>query len=180
LPSAPGASCEPHVERDRHVHRSRAVAEVLTDQMTWTHLTDDAPGNWWHTTQTPQADVDAATVLGPLAQRLLNRAAEVLAPPPPARILSTLVFEAVSALLATTHGYNGECRIDQEDIAWANTHGGALHIIEHDDGTVTFTKEHRDQCPFVISSGTQDCDEDCYFIHPADMDKAGPHGTHVP
>lgn len=159
------------IERDFYHDQSLAVAEVLNDQMTWTCLVKDAPGNWWHATQTPRPHVDAAAVLGPLADRILHRAAEVLAPPPTPPTVSAHVLDAVSALLATTYGYDGELRITPEDITWASIHGGTLHVIEHADGSVTFTKQHRDQCPFVTSAGILDCDDECYFEHPADMER---------
>jgi hypothetical protein len=91
--------------------------------------------------------------------------------PPPAMILSPHIRNAVAALLATTYGYTGELRVTSEDIEWATTHGGTLHIVEHDDGSVTFTKQHRDECPFVATAGVRDCDDECYFLHPADMDR---------
>ncbi|KOX19261.1 hypothetical protein ADK67_33910 [Saccharothrix sp. NRRL B-16348] len=71
----------------------------------------------------------------------------------------------------TSYGFDAEHRIDPDDIAWAYTWGGALHVIEHPDGSVTFTKAHRDDCPFITSAGTQDCDVDCRFPHPADRNQ---------
>jgi hypothetical protein len=79
------------------------------------------------------------------------------------------MHSAVSALLATTYGFDAERRIDPNSIAWAHTHGGALHLIEHPDGCVTFTKAHRDICPFITSSGTEDCDDECAFECPVDV-----------
>lgn len=80
--------------------------------------------------------------------------------------MSPHVLNAVSALLATTHGYDAEHRLDGDEIIWATTHGGALHIIEHPDGSVTLTKAHRDECPFIVSKGSQDCDDECSFDPP--------------
>ncbi|WNV90201.1 hypothetical protein [Umezawaea sp. Da 62-37] len=159
------------VERDNYVNQSCAVAEVLNDQMTWTSLAADAPANWWHDTPKPSLTVHATTVLGPLTDTLLRRAAEILAAPPTTRTISPHVHGAISALLATSAGFNAEARIDPDDIDWAYTWGGALHIIEHPDGSVTFTKAHREDCPFITSRGAQDCDEDCYFPHPADVER---------
>src|SRR5207248_8507792 len=82
--------------------------------------------------------------------------------PPPTVTLSPHLYRAVSALLATSSGYNAECRIDPNDITWATDNGGTLHIFENPDGSVTFTKAHRDGCPFVASKGGQDCDDECY------------------
>ncbi|WP_158851197.1 hypothetical protein [Saccharothrix deserti] len=163
-----GRTVQARVERDFYINQSLAVAEVLNDQMTWTKLAAEAPGNWWHDTPTPRHDVHAVTVLGPLTEQLLRRAAEILAAPPTTVTVSPHVHGAISALLATSYGFDAEHRIDPDEIAWAYSHGGALHIIEHPDGSVTFTKAHRDDCPFITSAGTQDCDEDCYFEHPAD------------
>lgn len=163
-----GRTVRAHVERDFYLDQSLAVAEVLNDQMAWTSLAADAPGNWWHDTPTPRLDTHAVAVLGPLTERLLHRAAAILASPPTTQTLSPHVHGAISALLATSYGFNAERRIYPDDIDWAYTHGGALHIMEHTDGSVTFTKSHRDDCPFITNAGTQDCDEGCYFPHPAD------------
>jgi hypothetical protein len=156
------------VERDHYLNQSLAVAEVLNDRMTWTCLASDAPGNWWHDTAAPGLDIHADAILGPLTERLLCRAAEILASPPATQTLSLHVHGAISALLATSHGFDADVRIDPDDIAWAYAHGGALHIIEHPDGAVTFTKAHRGDCPFITSTGTRTCDEGCGFPHPAD------------
>ncbi|TVT16764.1 hypothetical protein FNH05_36570, partial [Amycolatopsis rhizosphaerae] len=80
---------------------------------------------------------------------------------------SRQVLDAVSGLLATTSGYDGEIRIDRDEIAWATSRGGQLHIIEHADGSVTFTKRHHDGCPFIISAGARSCPDDgCLFDDP--------------
>ncbi|MGH3630603.1 MAG: hypothetical protein ACRDRL_24585 [Sciscionella sp.] len=128
------------------------VAEVLAADMTWTHLADEAPNNWVHDTPSPSPTVHAATELGALADRLVHRAADILSPP------------------TTSYGYDGERRIDPDEIEWAITHGGTLHVIEHGDGSVTFTKRHRDHCPFVTSAGTQECGDRCVFEHPLKND----------
>jgi hypothetical protein len=161
-----GRTVRARVERDSYLDQSLALAEVLNDEMAWTSLAADAPGNWWHTTPPPSPEVRAADILGPVAEQLVHRAAEILAAPPTTLTLSPHVHGAVSALLATTYGYDAERRIDPEDIAWAYAHGGALHIIEHPDGSVTFTKSHRATCPFVLSAGSQDCDDECSFDFP--------------
>ena len=158
-----------HVERDYYLNQSHSVAEVLNDQMTWTSLAADAPSDWWHNTPTPGPDIhDPTRFLSPVTERLLQRAAAILASPPTTRTISPHLHGAISALLATSYGYDAERRIDPDEITWAYTHGGALHIIEHPDGSVTFTKHHRDDCPFITSAGVQECDEDCFFEHPAD------------
>ena len=154
------------VERDFYLDQSLAVAEVLNDHTTWTSLAADAPNNWWHDTPAPGLDIHAAGILGPLTERLLHRAAAILASPPSTQTLSPHVHGAISALLATSYGFDAEHRVDPDDIDWAYAWGGTLHIIEHPDGTVTFTKAHRDDCPFITSTGTQDCDEDCDFPRP--------------
>ncbi|CAM4268278.1 hypothetical protein KIPE111705_46370 [Kibdelosporangium persicum] len=161
-----GHTVRARVVRGFYGKDSGAVAEVLTDQAEWISLAADALNNWWHDTPPPSPDVHAATVLGPLAERLLRRAAKILAAPQTMVTFSPHIYQAVSALLATSSGFNGECHIDPDDIAWATSHGGALHIFEHPDGSVTFTKAHRDECPFVASKGSQDCDDECYFDLP--------------
>lgn len=159
-----GRTIRARVERDYYINQSFAVAEVLSDQMTWTSLAADAPSNWWHDTPRPSADVPAAAALGALTERLLGRAVEILAASPTTQTVSPHVHGAISALLATTYSFDGERCIDPDDIAWAYQHGGALHILEHPDGSVTFTKSHRDDCPFVVSAGAQDCDDKCVFL----------------
>jgi hypothetical protein len=150
------------IERTLSVHHSLAHVEMINDQKSWTHLAQDAARNWWDTTPPPRNHVDPATVLGPVADQLLRRAATILTPTPtpPPRTLSPQVLHAVSALLATTYGYDGERRINPDEIEWATTRAGALHIIEHDEGSVTFTKRHRHDCVFITSTGAQDCPDD--------------------
>ncbi|MFD2420373.1 hypothetical protein [Amycolatopsis pigmentata] len=166
-----GHTLRAHVERGRFDH-SIAVVDVLNDHLTWTPLIADAASNWWYSTHAPHATTDPVAVLSPIADRLLHRAADILTAPPATLTTSTpglspRVRDAVSALLAVTYSYDGERRIDPDDIAWAQTHGGALHILEHHDGSVTFTKQHRDACPFITSTGAQECDAECDFVHPA-------------
>ncbi|WP_280382629.1 hypothetical protein [Nocardia wallacei] len=71
------------------------------------------------------------------------------------------VLGGIEALLATTYSYHGEQTVDPGDIDWATRHGHRMHIIEHPDGSVTFTKAHRDTCPFITSHATRQCDDDC-------------------
>jgi hypothetical protein len=132
--------------------------------MTWTHLIHEPTATWFDTTPYPSLIIHAATELGAIADRLARRAVEILAPP---TTHATRVLEAVSTLLADSHGHDGECRITPDEIAWATTRGGALHIIEHTDGSVTFTKRHRDDCVFITSAGAQACPDDgCLFEDP--------------
>ncbi|MCU1680209.1 MAG: hypothetical protein JWQ81_948 [Amycolatopsis sp.] len=156
------------IDRDACIDRSLAYVQLIDDQTRWKLLDDEPATTWWDTTPTPSTHVDAAAVLGPVANELLRRASTILAPAPTTPTLSPHVLDAVSALLATMYGDNGDRRITPDDIAWATTYGGRLHVIEHDEGSVTFTKAHREQCPFITSSGKQDCDDDCDFEHPAD------------
>jgi hypothetical protein len=162
-----GHTVRTHIECGQF-HQSLAVVDVLNHHLTWTPLIADAASNWWYPTPAPHAVTDPVAVLSPIADRLLHRAADILTAPPTTPELSPRVHDAVSALLAGAYGYDGERRIDPDDIAWAQTHGGTLHILEHPDGTVTFTKQHRDDCPFITSTGTQECDDECDFPHPAD------------
>jgi hypothetical protein len=166
-----GRTVRAHVERGYYLNTSRAVAEVLNDQMTWTSLAAEAPSGWWHDTPyvtSPVVVDDPARFLGPVTERLLQRAAAILSAPPTTRTISPHLHGAISALLATSYGFDAERLIEPDEITWAYTHGGALHIMEHPDGSVTFTKHHRDDCPFITSAGVRDCDEDCFFEHPAD------------
>ena len=157
------------IERQFYVSYSFAFVDMINDAKSWTRVVEDLACPWWDATPSPRTDVDVAAVLGPVADQLLRRAAAILAPAP--TVLSSHVLDAVSALLATTYGYDGERRLTPDDMSWANTHGGRLHVIEHADGSVTFSKEHRDECPFITSSGTQGCDDECYFEHPADAQR---------
>jgi len=97
------------VERYFYFNRSLAIPEVLNDQLTWTSLAADARGNWWHDTPTPTPGLDtpAVTILGPLTEKLLHRAAAVLTSPPTTQTLSPHVHGAISALLATSTGTQG-------------------------------------------------------------------------
>ncbi|GAA0609748.1 hypothetical protein GCM10010174_28870 [Kutzneria viridogrisea] len=149
------------IERQHDHSYSLAVVDMINDAKSWTRIVEDLACPWWNTTPTPGTHLDAAALLGPVADQLLRRAAAILAPAPTLPALSDHVVDAVSALLAITYRYDGEHRITPDDMAWATTHGGRLHIIEHADGSVTFTKAHRDECPFITSSGTQDCDDEC-------------------
>lgn len=159
------------IERQFYVSYSLAVVDMINDAKSWTRVVEDLACPWWDATPSPSKDVDAAAVLGPVADQLLRRAAAILAPAPAPAMLSSHVLDAVSALLATTYGYDGERRLTPDDMSWANTHGGRLHVIEHADGSVTFSKEHRDECPFITTSGTQDCDDECYFEYPTDAQR---------
>lgn len=84
--------------------------------------------------------------------------------------MSPRVLDAVAALLGTVYGFDGERRVEPAEITWATTHGGGLRVFEHADGAVTFTKAHRDDCPFVTTEGTRDCDDECYYEHPTRLD----------
>ncbi|WP_424187644.1 hypothetical protein ACOBQX_07560 [Actinokineospora sp. G85] len=159
------------VERCLYLGQCLAVAEVLNDTMHWTSLAAEAPTTWIHDTPDPAPHTRAVTILGPVAERLLHRAAVILASPPTTRILSPHLHGAISALLATCYGCDAETRVHADQINWAYTWGGALHIIEHPDGSVTFTKSHRDDCPFITSRGTRDCDENCDFPRPTFLDR---------
>jgi hypothetical protein len=147
--------------RDKNLNESRAVAEVLTDRHGWITVTVDAPGNWWHTTPSPKPGVDAAGVLRRIVKKLLIEAGRILATQPITQTLSVHLCRAINALLATTCGPDGEVSLDPNKIVSASEKGGTLHVVEHWDGTVTFTKAHRSQCPFITSAGAQRCDGEC-------------------
>ncbi len=68
-----------HIQRDFYDFQSYAVAEVLADNMTWTHLATNDPVNWIYNTPSPtQGPIHCATELGHLADILINRAAAIL------------------------------------------------------------------------------------------------------
>ncbi|HEX8870509.1 MAG TPA: hypothetical protein VF821_32890 [Lentzea sp.] len=163
-----GHTIRARIVRGMYNNNSGAVAEIRVDGTNWSTLTARAINDWWYDTPQPSPDVDAAAVLGPVAERLLHGAAEILAAPTAMPTLSLHLYRAISALVATSGGYNNEVRIDPDDIDWAHVHGGRLHVIEHPDGSVTFTKAHRNDCPFLTSVGARDCDDECDFPHPAD------------
>ena len=59
----------------------------------------DALGDWWHDTPPPGADLhDPARFLGRVTERLLQRAATILAAPPTTHALSPHLHGAISAL----------------------------------------------------------------------------------
>jgi hypothetical protein len=165
-----GRTVRARVERDVYLDLSGAIAEVLTDQGTWSSLAADAPNNWYFDTPPPSPDIDAAAVLAPLTEALLDRSAANLAAPPSPTVVSPHVHGAISALLASMCGFDSEHRVDPDDIVWASTHGGRLHIFELPDGSVTFTKAHREDCPLITSGGAVGCDDECYFEHPSRLD----------
>lgn len=170
-----GLAVRARIERGTYINSSGAIAEIRTDGMKWNTVTADGINNWWYDTPKPSPAVDAAAVLGPLAEQLLRGAAEILATQPTMPTLSVHLYRAISALLATSGGFNNEVRIDPDDIAWAYRYGGTLHVIEHPDGGVTFTKAHRNDCPFLTNAGARECDDECDFPHPADaIDRSTP------
>lgn len=69
------------VERDSYPHRCRAAAAVLSAGLTWTQLVDDHTGSWTRSTPSPGSPIDPDVHLGPVADVLLCRAAEVLPEP---------------------------------------------------------------------------------------------------
>lgn len=140
---------------------SHARAEVLAHNKTWTHLATIPPDNWIATTTPPSPTVDAAKELGALAERLIHRAAEILAPPPPTTDLPPSdVLDILHALFATTHSYTGETEITPDLVEWAKAYGHPFLIIRHNNGTITLTKAHTKQCAFVTTAGSTECDCD--------------------
>jgi hypothetical protein len=122
-----GRTVRAHVERGYYINQSRAVAEVLNDQMIWTSLAADAPSDWWHNTPTPGSDIhDPTRFLSPVTGRLLQRAAAILASPPTTRTISPHLHGAISALLATSYGYDAERLIEPDEITWAYTQSCGL------------------------------------------------------
>jgi hypothetical protein len=162
-----GRTVRVRIERGKYLDDSVAVTEVVTEEystpLTWTTVTAEDTRNWFHSSPAPLPVLEPSYIFGPLADQLLGRAAAILDAQPVERTVSPHVYDAISALLATVYCYDGERRIDPNDITWARSHGGTLHIVEHPDGAVTFTKAHRDDCPFITSAGAQDCDDTCFF-----------------
>ena len=167
-----GRTVRVRIERGTYLDDSVAVTEVVTEEystpLTWTTVTAEDTRNWFHSSPAPLPVLEPSYIFGPLADQLLGRAAAILDAQPVERTVSPQVYDAVGALLATVYGYDGERRIDPNDIAWARTHGGPLRIIEHSDGAITFTKAHREHCPVITSAGTQECDDDCFFPRPTE------------
>lgn len=152
------------IRRGRDHWNSFAVADVLTDAGTWHRLADVPPELWINGTPRLSDTIDVTAALGALAERLVVRSCELITSPPQMpHTVPAHVFDAMGALLATGYSYGGECRVTGDTIEWARTHGGPFRIIEEPDGTVTFTKAHRAACPYVASSGAQECDDECYF-----------------
>lgn len=173
-----GRTVRVRIERGAHLDDSVAVIEALAQErsipLTWTTITAEDTRNWFHDSPAPLPVLEPSYIFGPLADQLLGRAAAILDTQPLARTVSAHVYDAISALLATGYGYDGERRVDPNDITWARSHGGTLRIVEHRDGAVTFTKAHRDDCPFLTSAGARDCDDICFF--PATTDASGEAG----
>jgi hypothetical protein len=168
-----GRTVRVRIERGRYLDDSVAVIEAGTTEpgsvtLSWTTVTAEDTRNWFHSSPAPHPALEPSYIFGPLADQLLGRAAAILDAQPMARIVSPHLYDAISALLTAGYGYDGERRTDPNDIAWARSHGGTLRIVEHPDGAVTFTKAHREDCPFITSTGKKDCDGNCVFPSPAD------------
>lgn len=150
------------IRRSTAQYDSFAVADMLTGDGTWRRMADVPPACW--TAPEPCDTLDVTAALGGLADRLVDRVCELItAPPPIPPTLSEHVVAAIGALLANHCSYSGEFEATADGIEWARTHGGPFRIIEEPNGTVTFTKAHRAGCPYVVSSGAQVCDDECYF-----------------
>ncbi|GAA4898162.1 hypothetical protein [Streptomonospora salina] len=74
-----GRRVRARIHRDYYPVQSHAVAEVLSDARTWTHLAQADPSGWHADTPDPPSGVDARRELAPLADRLIDRAAAILA-----------------------------------------------------------------------------------------------------
>lgn len=152
-----GRTVRASIRRDFYLEQSHAVAEILADTMTWTALASDAPCNWFHDTPSPHPTLYAAAELGVIADRLLDRAADILVPPDTAPQLDTT--DLLHTLFASIYGYGREVRLDPDDMRWADEHGHPFLLVRHEDGAVTLTKQHQPGCAFVL--GTGDRDDDC-------------------
>ncbi|MEV0704880.1 hypothetical protein AB0I53_44155 [Saccharopolyspora sp. NPDC050389] len=149
------------IHRYLDTSQSYAVAEVLADNVTWTHLTNDAPENWLTDTRHPRTSrISPTDELGRAADRLVHRAEAILANPPGVNVSTTELVATLHALFATTYGYNGETTIEPDDIEWAQSNGYPLLIIPQTNGSITLTKAHEKQCAFITSFGREEC-SDC-------------------
>jgi hypothetical protein len=167
-----GCTVRVRIRRDVRRDHSFAIAEVLSDGEAWTYLGEDDPDTWWHRTAPPSPNYYTPATLGWVADRVLYRATKALTPAATNHTVSDYVLDGVHALLAAaTNQFHGEQRFDVDDIARATTQGGALHIIEHDDGSVTFTTQHRDDCVFITSAGLHDCPDDGCLIKTSSVER---------
>ncbi|WP_051400200.1 hypothetical protein [Haloechinothrix halophila] len=66
------------VRRDFYPQQSVAVAEVLADSMTWTHLATEPTAAWFYETALPGTAVDARAELGSITDLLIGRATAIL------------------------------------------------------------------------------------------------------
>ncbi|MUL41628.1 hypothetical protein FZ103_10640 [Streptomonospora sp. PA3] len=74
-----GRRVRARIRRDYYAFQSHAVAEVLSDALTWTHLTQVEADDWHGATAEPHArSLDARAELAPLADRLIERAVAIL------------------------------------------------------------------------------------------------------
>ncbi|MCP2269224.1 hypothetical protein LV75_001712 [Actinokineospora diospyrosa] len=87
----------PHQERRRRRDRCRRRRVDHSHRPRPLHVVAGRP--------TPGAEVDAVATLAPLAERLLERAADVLASPPARATVSAHLYAAISALLAHAGGF---------------------------------------------------------------------------
>lgn len=69
------------LKRHFFLYESHALAEALSDGMMWTDLTYEHPLSWWHSTPETYPGIPAAKVLGPMAEKLLRRATDIICPP---------------------------------------------------------------------------------------------------
>lgn len=70
-----------HITRDNYQEQSTATAEVLADNMTWTHLLHEPTINWFADTVPPgyrREPIDVADQLGAIAELLIGRATAVI------------------------------------------------------------------------------------------------------
>ena len=98
-----GHTVRARIQRSIYLNDSGAIAEIRIDGTNWSTLTAEPINNWWYDTPQPSPDIDAAAVLGPLADTLVRHAAEILAAPPAMPcsasklLVATLTVSTVSA-----------------------------------------------------------------------------------
>ena len=159
-----GRTVRAHVERGNRLRTSRAVADVLNDQMTWTSLAAESPKDWWHDTPTP-ARSRRTTPPGSSARspNASSSAPPRSSPPSDHHTISPHLHGAISALLATSAATAPNSASSLTRSPGRTT--TAVHCTSSNTPTAASPSpnHHREDCPFITSRGAQECDEDCYF-----------------
>ncbi|WP_436499550.1 hypothetical protein [Actinokineospora sp. HUAS TT18] len=153
------------IRRARLPYDSYAVGEVIArDGSRWTRLVEehahDYDGNWFRTVA--PTDPDHPATLAPLADRLTDRAVEIVTACPTAAD-GWSDMDIIRALL----GRGADEYLDPGIIAEANTDPDTspVHILRLPDGKVVITTSHLPGCAYVTSAGQATCDNDACYGH---------------